>query len=175
VTWAALAGLWGFAEATLFFIVPDVPISAVAALAGWRRGVVAALAAALGAMAGGLAMYLWGAADPEAARSAVVALPAIDRAMAEAVARDFTAGGYAAMLAGAFGGIPYKLYAVAAGEQGAPLAAFLVMTPLVRLPRFLLAAFAAAWTARFVPSRARLPVLAVVWIAFYAFYFAVMP
>ena len=41
-----VAALWGFAEATLFFIVPDVLPSLVAARTGELRGVVVLLLAA---------------------------------------------------------------------------------------------------------------------------------
>ena len=63
-----IAGIWGFAEATLFFIVPDVWLTLIAV----RRGLVPALAACgwalAGALAGGLAMYAWGVFDSAAAR-----------------------------------------------------------------------------------------------------------
>ena len=49
------AGLWGLAEATLFFIVPDVWLN----LAGRRR----LEAGLLGALIGGALIYFWGAHD----------------------------------------------------------------------------------------------------------------
>ena len=66
-----MALLWGVAEGLLFFVVPDVVISAVALAKGWRAGLVACLLAAAGASLGGGAMYLWSQASPEAALAAV--------------------------------------------------------------------------------------------------------
>src|SRR5437868_1692315 len=63
--WAALA--WGYAEATLFFLVPDVLLSWVA-LRDPRAAGVACFWALAGALLGGATMYAWGAADPGTAR-----------------------------------------------------------------------------------------------------------
>jgi len=48
----AVAGLWGFAEATAFFVVPDVWLSAVA-LRNLPRGLTGAASATAGALVGG--------------------------------------------------------------------------------------------------------------------------
>ena len=52
----AIAALWGLAEATLFFVVPDVAISVFTLIRGIPAGLRAALAAAIAAAIGGLAM-----------------------------------------------------------------------------------------------------------------------
>ena len=70
------AALWGFAEATLFFLVPDVLLSAIALRRGRLAG-VACLVALLGALPGGALLYRWGEREPVAARRALDRLPAI--------------------------------------------------------------------------------------------------
>ena len=50
----AIASLWGFAEATVFFIVPDVLLSWLA-LRSPKSGLIACLFALLGALIGGSA------------------------------------------------------------------------------------------------------------------------
>ena len=55
----------GIAEATVFFIVPDVWISFVALRRGWQAGALAAFFACIGALIGGAIMYLWGSNDTE--------------------------------------------------------------------------------------------------------------
>ena len=58
----AIALIWGFAEATLFFIVPDVWLT----LAGrdkLHRGLIVCLYSLAGALTGGTLMYLWGSQD----------------------------------------------------------------------------------------------------------------
>lgn len=174
-----LVALWSFAEATLFFLVADVPISFIAVRWGWRRAVAAALVAALGATAGGAATYAWATSDPAGANAAILALPAIDEALIAATSEALAADGAAAMLRGSLSGVPYKLYALAAGSDGRPLLPFLLASPLVRLPRFLFAALGAsaisALTARRLGLRGRLGLLAAFWLLFYGWYFATMP
>lgn len=170
---------WGFAEASLFFIVPDVLISFIALRHGLKAALTASVAAAIAAAAGGAAMYFWASLDAEGAKAAIAALPAIDRGMINAVSAGFESGGYSAMLIGAFSGVPYKIYAVDAGEAGRSLAVFLLMTPLVRLPRFILAGLIVAGINRLTAKRlsrvTRLVLLSVLWLGFYGWYFSVMP
>src|SRR5688500_7283535 len=174
-----LAAAWAFAEAILFVLVADVPISWIAVRWGWRRAVAAAFVAALAAAAGGTFLYAWAAADPAGAAGAVAALPGIDAAMIAATAEQFSAHRYWAMLDGSVSGVPYKLYVLAAAGEGRPLIMFLLLSILFRLPRFLAAALAASALSRLLSGRlsmrARLGLLAAIWIAFYAFYFSVMP
>jgi membrane protein YqaA with SNARE-associated domain len=176
---AGLALLWGFAEATLFFIVPDVLISIVVIRSGWRRGMACALIAALGAAAGGLTMYTFAAHAPDAAQATVAAVPAIDMAMVERNGAAFAEGGYWAMLRGSFGGVPHKIYAVAAGVQHRSWPLFLQLSTLVRLPRFfltvLLTVIGDRIAARWLIMDGRLGALMAFWVIFYAIYFAVMP
>jgi hypothetical protein len=72
----AIAILWGFAEATLFFIVPDVWLTAIAV---WipRKAWMACLFALLGALAGGALMYSWGYMAPSTALTALERIPGI--------------------------------------------------------------------------------------------------
>jgi hypothetical protein len=61
-----VAGLWGLAEATLFFIVPDVWLS-LAGRQQLKSGLQACLWALAGPLAGGALVYVWGVYDrPEA-------------------------------------------------------------------------------------------------------------
>jgi hypothetical protein len=74
------AALWGFAEATLFFLVPDVLLTGIAMRKGLRVALLASLAAAAAATAGGLIMYRWAAADAAGARQVIDLLPAVSPA-----------------------------------------------------------------------------------------------
>ncbi|HEX6143997.1 MAG TPA: hypothetical protein VFZ01_14860 [Geminicoccaceae bacterium] len=170
-----IAGLWGFAEATLFFIVPDVWLSVVAVMRGAREALVAALWAVAGATAGGALMYLWGATDPAGAAQVLGALPAIEPAMLARVRSELEAEGVVALFAGAFTGTPYKLYAALAPAAGADPWLLLVLTPPARFGRFALTSLLAAGVSRLLARRLsrgqRLTVLACVWVVFYALYF----
>lgn len=174
----ALIALWSCAEAMLLFVVVDVPLSVMTLRHGWRRATIAAAVAALAAVPGGLVMWLWASSDPDGAREALLALPAIDDALLNDTARHFMEGGFGAALSGSFSGVPYKLYAWAAGGAHAAPLPFLLMTPLLRLPRFLLVIALVACIDRLLatrwPARARLRLLAACWVLFYAVYFTVM-
>jgi membrane protein YqaA with SNARE-associated domain len=174
---AMLAGafVWGFAEATLFFIIPDVLLSAIA-LRRRRLAYIACGWAVAGALLGGGLMHLWGASDARAARRALDRVPAVSSAMLERVAAEQERHGLIALLWGPARGTPYKIYAVESGAAGDSLAAFLLVSVPARLVRFLLAsAIAAAIAHRLFPA-ARPRTLhagwALVWLAVYATYFA---
>jgi hypothetical protein len=97
VNLAALA--WGYAEATLFFLVPDVLPSRVA-LRDPRVAGVAGLWALAGPLIGGATMYAWGAADPGAVIAALDRVPAISLPLCEMVGTRLRTQGVAAVFPG---------------------------------------------------------------------------
>ncbi len=173
----ATAFLWGLAEATVFFIVPDVPISA-AALGSARRGFIVALAALSGALIGGAGLLLWAQSEPEAARALMLAVPGVSEATLARAQALLGEGMIAGMVAGSLSGVPYKLFAVEAAAAGAPLGLFLAASAPARLLRFaLVVALTRLIAGRLLSGwsrRARVVTLVVVWIAFYAVFFAVV-
>jgi hypothetical protein len=173
-----LAGLWGFAEATLFFIVPDVLLTWIAVRHGTRQAVMASLAAVAGAMLGGVVLYMWAAYDPALARTVVNAVPAISASMASGVGADVQNGGATAIFAGGFTGVPYKIYALESGAAGIGMAWFVLATLVARFARFLGSVFLVAGLAwlmaqRFAPATIN-RTLIIGWVGFYAGYFALM-
>jgi membrane protein YqaA with SNARE-associated domain len=165
-----LAALWGFAEATLFFVVPDVALSFIA-LRSRRIALGACLWAFAGALAGGVLMYGWGQRDPAAAERALTAVPAVDRAMVARVRGEIERTGSGAIVLGPLRTTPYKIYMVEAGAAGlSPLAAAAASLPS-RLGRFLLVTLLVGWAVRgplrsWSLERQRLAVGAV-WVAIY--------
>lgn len=174
----ALAGLWGLAEATAFFIVPDVLLSWLA-LRSPRSGFIACLYGLAGALVGGTVMWIWATLDPQSARRLIASLPAIDTAMIASVHQQVADRGLGALFLGPLRGVPYKIYAVEAATLGQGLAVFLVVSAPARLIRFVVVtAFAAAF-ARAMRGHASLRTLQRVhlacWVVFYVWYFSVMP
>lgn len=170
-----LSLFWGFAEATLLFIVPDVLLSAIALRLGFRPAAKGALAAAIGAVFGGAVMFKWAAHDPQTVNRVLDFIPGISAAMIAATGQDLAARGWPAMFAGAFAGVPYKLYAVAAGSSGASMLGLLALTVPARLPRFLLSCALAAGAGRSLKTRSpklAFALLGAFWVIFYATYFA---
>ncbi len=171
-----VALLWGFAEATLFFIVPDVWLTLLA-LKGTRRAIIGSFYAALGALIGGSIIYLWGRMDPNTALAVMDMVPAISQGLIERVRGELSSMGLLALFVGPFSGAPYKLYAVLSGAMGVPLILFALISIPARLIRFVLLSVVAGAIARRVPLSAGQKALITLslWAVFYAFFFALMP
>lgn len=174
-----IAGLWGFAEATLFFIVPDVWLTLIAV----RRGLVSALIACgfalAGALIGGTIMYAWGVVDIDSARNLLDWVPSIDKGMIKDTRRALSHDGVEALFVGALTGVPYKIYAVEASGADIGLMAFLAASIPARLLRFGLV-IAAVWAISYALSfhfgrQIRTIVLLSNWGVFYVFYLSIMP
>jgi membrane protein YqaA with SNARE-associated domain len=131
-----VAFLWGLAEGTLFFIIPDVYILFVA-LFHWRRGLLVTLASVAGSLVGGALMYALAAQDGTAMTALLTHIPLISPQMVETVALRMQTDGLVGMVDGPVQGIPYKVYAVQAGRQSLPFLLFLLMTIPARLERLL--------------------------------------
>jgi hypothetical protein len=176
--WALVASLaWGFAEATVFFIVPDVLLMWIASRS-LRAGMKASVVAIVGALAGGSLMHGLGARSPEHAEALVEQVPAISRSMIDEVREETARAGLGAVLLGPLQGQPYKIYAVEWGARRGGLPAFLLVSIPARGVRFVLcvlfAHFAFRALARFTRRRARIEAVILVagWTLFYGFYFA---
>lgn len=175
----AVAFAWGAAEATVFFVVPDVWLTRVATRDPGRAARTCGSAVA-GALVGGAATWAWARRTPPArSRGLLRRLPAISGAMVDRVDAEVAARGAVATLSGPARGVPYKLYARAAGLHRSPLATFLAWSVPARTPRFLLVVGLAAGLTRLsertlgAPRTRRLagPLHAAAWTAFYAWYF----
>jgi len=173
----ALAFAWGFAEATLFFIVPDVLLSLIALRSRCRAWIAGGFAVA-GALLGGALMHGWAAVDAEQARAVLVAIPAISSQLVEQVRLQLDSLGFLGLFVGSVTGVPYKIYAVETGAAALPLVAFLLVSVPARALRFMLVAALADWVARhrmqrMSPTR-RVGIVLGCWLLFYAWYFGVM-
>jgi membrane protein YqaA with SNARE-associated domain len=169
--------VWGFAEATLFFVVPDVWLGWVALVA--RRAAWAVLAVTLaGALLGGAVTYAVSRVAPPSTTAAIAdGVPTVDEDAIDRVSREMEDHGPRSVLFGPIRmGTPYKLYARAAGVQEQSLAAFLLWSIPGRLERMLpvtVLALAVGYALRGWIAANRAIVLGVyasVWLAVYAVY-----
>lgn len=171
------AALWGLAEATFFFLVPDVILTAIA-IHDWRLALWACVAATGGALAGGAVMYAAGRRRHQAVRSFLLRIPGIGPAMLARVADEIDRRGFLAVLLGPLSGTPYKAYAVECGRRRLSPGAFLAISIPARIIRFAAATALAAWLAHgLFPSLStagKLTTWAVAWAGFYAWYFRAM-
>lgn len=175
--WIALAAVWGVGEATLFFIVPDVLLTALVLRYGLRAALRLAVVAAASASLAGVGMWLWGYYDAASAREAVLWVPAIGPDLLARAHREIAVNWPLHLFTGAMNGVPYKLYAVEAGAQAVNPVLFALVSFPARLARFWLTAGLTAvgseLLSRWGWSRWNYTVLALVWIAIYGTYFAI--
>ncbi|MCQ1951243.1 hypothetical protein NNX28_15090 [Arthrobacter sp. zg-Y859] len=174
-----IAGAWGFAEATFFFVVPDVWTSWVG-LRRPKRALGTTVSALGGAMAGGAVTYWWARkVAANTSRKALVKVPAITDAMISEVEQEIAESGAASLLRGPTRGIPYKLYARAAGLQRTPLVTFLAWSVPGRMIRFVVVTAAvsgiAAMGRRRLPGISERSISTVFWICWGAFYAVFIP
>lgn len=166
-----VAFVWGLAEATLFFIVPDVLITFIGCRA-LRPAMKTTVAALIGALLGGAITYHFG--TPEV----IERVPGIHHELVASVKNQLTEHGVAALMFGPLLGIPYKIYAIEWAARGGSLVLFLLVSIPARWLRFALSALLARgianllalWTHR--RAAAEWTIVAIFWVAFYAWYFA---
>ena len=177
--WVAAAAVWGLAEATLFFVVPDVLLSWLAAFR--PRIVWLAVAACLaGALAGGFAMHAAGRDSPVTMRALLDRVPAVSPAFLSRTGAALEAGYGRQMLRAGFSGVPYKILAVESGARGVKPGSFLAWSVPARLPRWLLVVLVARGVTMLVRARslqadrALWTLWAATWTTVYAIYFSVM-
>jgi len=169
-----IAFLWGAAEATLFFVVPDVFLTLVA-LFSFRDSAKTLAAILAGALLGGSVLYVAGERAPESARSVVLRVPFVSASMVAKTRQDLEQAGIWIMVTKPRPGIPYKVYAVQAGRYSR-FSTFLLASALARVERFApfwivagLAGLIFRRTVVLYPRRA-VAVHAALWIAGYAWY-----
>lgn len=170
--------LWALAEATLFFVVADVPISAIGLRHGLHHAFPAALAAAFAAACGGMVTAYVTSLYPQAVVEALALVPGIGPHLMRDATAAYAEESVRAMLAGSFSGVPYKLYAYAAGVNHDPLLGFFLASIGARLPRFVLVASISSGFGAFLRPRLTCKKITVLffvfWILFYALYFTAM-
>jgi len=160
----AFAATWGFSEALLFFVVPDVLITWVALKRGWRAGWQTALWALIGAWVGGALLLIWQGFAPQQAALAVEAVPFISPALMAQARENLNANGGIAILLGSLSGIPYKAFVIAAPAAGLGDWALLAWTLPGRGVRFFLAAAVASLAGRWLKARAPSRLAEALWL-----------
>jgi membrane protein YqaA with SNARE-associated domain len=177
--WQHAAALWGFAEAILFFVVPDVLLSFAVLRFGWRRAIASAVAATFGALVGGALMFAWGSQDASGAEAALDLVPAIAPGIISATREAMTGAWPSKLFVGAVSGVPYKIYAVEAGAAGINLIAFLGVSAAARFARFagtiIITELGRRILAGMGQARWAHAVLSGFWLCLYAAYFWFMP
>jgi membrane protein YqaA with SNARE-associated domain len=133
------AFLWGYAEATRFWLIPDI-------LLGWvglnrpRSIVPGVVAATFGAVVGGVGMHRRASGE----RARLAEIPGINEALLADAHERFASRRWVAVMRAPIDGIPYKVYATESGTAGRPLYELIAWSTAARAWRFLLTAIVAA-------------------------------
>lgn len=176
--WRAAAFLWGLAEATFFFLVPDILLSFVVQKRGVRPAIDAACFAVAGACLGGVLMWHVGRWYPASARAFLDVIPAISSAMIAQAGVSLRDDFAVALFAGAFSGVPYKIFAAMAPGAGIGWPELLLVSVPARACRFLAVILITAWAdriaARWLAARERTRLLLAGWALFYAVFWFVI-
>lgn len=167
--------LWGAAEASFFFVVPDVWLSRVA-LMNLREAFINVLLAVIGALVGGVIVFYIGGLAFEGVRSLINLIPAIHSDMVDGVGADVQNRSFLlSMIDASVSGVPYKIYALWAGHINLSLSSFLLFTVIARSLRFIgvviIARGVGIFLRRFISFERLLIVHLVFWCVFYVFYF----
>lgn len=170
--------MWGLAEATVFFIVPDVLITA-AALFSPKKSFAQMVAILIAALLGGALLYTAADKYPEETKDLVLKVPFIKAHILEQADRQMQDRGLLAMVLGAFSGVPYKTYAVNAPRH-APFELFMAMSVPARLFRFVVSWGGASLLGMLFRRQIQasplvtLGMLSICWIGFYTYYWSVI-
>jgi membrane protein YqaA with SNARE-associated domain len=175
--WARWAFGWGLAEATFFFIVPDVLLTRLA-LQDYRRALFSCVITVIGALLGGA--LLWMISDYEVGPRILrgfTYLPGINRDHIASSGQSVLQHGAGALFSGMLRGEPYKVFAVHSGVQEVSFSMFLLVSAIARLARFVSTATLAAAIGRLFknqPPRLLLQCHTLAWLLFYLTYFLAM-
>lgn len=168
-----IAWLWGAAEATFFFIVPDVFLSYLA-LDGYKKALIACVYVLAGALAGGLFMYTISYNKTEVT-ALLDMVPGISPSLIQHGQVLFDRHMLYGMLEGSFSGVPYKIFSAHAGSTSAPIILFILASAAARFPRFiaisLLTAIITQTLLKNKTSVVKKRILIAVWTLFYICYF----
>lgn len=168
------AFFFGFAEATLFFIVPDVLLGFLA-LRDLRKAIIACFATVAGALLGGTLVYYSAKVDWQFTMTLLDYVPKVSM---RTVARSCVLledHGFLGLLQGATQGLPYKTFAACAAEQNLGLATFLMASFGARIIRFLAVTLLSYCLSKYLLQKFSLRTRTVIyffaWVVFYSFFF----
>ena len=169
-----IAMVWGMAEASVFFIVPDVWLSYLA-LGHTRHALIAAACAVAGALIGGLGMYVYARNNTIDAIDFLDTIPGISGPLITHAGQLFEQDELFGMLRGTFTGIPYKIFCADAGAAGVSIAYFLLASAAARFIRFAATIGVTALLARTLfrkqSAAAKTYIIGAFWVIFYIAYF----
>jgi len=167
--------VWGFAEATLLFIAPEVLVTVVAVRERMRTTLKAIAALMAGAVPGTAVMYQWAQHHADDALQAVSAQPGVTQQAILDVRASLISDWPIALFEGALSGVPQKLFATEAGGLDISFASFLAVAAPARAITPIILALIAGGLAGLLANAASRNTLTIIvvcaWVVFYAIQF----
>lgn len=169
---------WGFAEATFFFIVPDVWLSRLV-IKDKKEAFINIVFATLGAVLGGLLIYSICFYYLETVLKFFTYIPSISDEMIAATNIHIIKEGFSfALLVGMINGIPYKIFAAWAATAQISIVKFIGISLLYRSLRFfiitILSICIASVGRKWMTQKTLYMLHGICWVVFYIYYFSVM-
>lgn len=171
--------IWGFSEASWFFVIPDVILSLYALTVPRLKKVIwANIICLAGAMIGGILVFTISTNQHALIQEWMLKIPAIHGYMIEHVQQTMDEEGPFGIIFGPLFGVPYKLYALEAHNYTNAFIFILITIP-ARLLRFILVSVVA-----FILShqlfgnmglKFKIIIWCMVWIIVYTIYFTIHP
>jgi membrane protein YqaA with SNARE-associated domain len=172
-----IAILWGFSEATFFFIVPDIYLS-YSAMNGYKKTLVLCIYTVVAAISGGTIMYFLGMFFPEKTFLFLDYIPAISQNTIHTAGNFLQDGVLSGMMHGAITGIPYKIFAAYAGEMRVSLPLFIACSFITRSLRFAIVISISALVYNMAMKNLNIKtkqfINTLFWCCFYIWYFSIM-
>ncbi len=170
----AISFLWGFLEATCFFLVVDIFISFFV-IQNYKKAVKLSVMAMLGAVLGGALIYLWSASHFDVLTNFYLHLLGIHENLMTKVQDKINQYQQWALFWGGISGQPYKLYALYASQAEVGFVSFIAASIPARLLRFILTITLVKIAIKPLEKRLNIKtlyiLLSVFWVVFYAFYY----
>lgn len=171
--------IWGFSEATFFFIIPDVLLSYYALRNnGLKKIFLINIICITGAALGGTVIFIMSTFDHSAVIDFMLGVPAIHTYMLEHVESEMAAGTFTALVTGPLFGVPYKLFAAFAPLY-TNIFIFILFSIPARFIRFIIVSLLVYLLSHKVFKELSIKVKTLiwlfVWIVVYVIYFSIHP
>ncbi|PCJ99185.1 MAG: hypothetical protein COA45_07035 [Zetaproteobacteria bacterium] len=167
--------VWGFAEATFFFFVPDIWLTRIA-VTDLKEAVINAFITLIGALIGGTVLYILASISFDYIRQALDFVPAISKNMIDQAGEQMqNANPVKVIIMAGFTGLPFKIYAAWSGHLALSVPVFILISAVARIGRFLFLIFVIYGTKSvlksYMSTKNLLWLHTVLWICFYCYYF----
>lgn len=170
--------VWAFLEAIIFFFIPDVALTFYAVRNKSKfKLLVANVVAIIGAVIGGVIVYMISMHHLSFVESVMLKIPAVHQYMIEHVRTSLEEKSVLGLIEAPLFGVPYKLYAMLSYHEGISFLTFIIVSFFARLLRFMLTSYIAYFLSHVVfkhlKASLKIYIWFIVWVIVYLIYFSI--